>query len=87
VRSRWIPVRIPAAGMQAALGLLDLHAHNIANASTPGFRAQRPDGGTQEPDLVTDVVGLITARTMYTANAKAFELMAETERFLLDVRA
>ena len=80
-------MRIPATGMQAALGLLDLHAHNIANTSTAGFRALRPDGGTQEPDLVSDIVGLITARTMYSANARAFEVMADTERFLLDVRA
>ena len=36
---------------------------------------------------MSDIVGLITARTMYTANAKAFEVMADTERYLLDVRA
>jgi flagellar hook protein FlgE len=94
-------VRIPATGLQAARTLLDVHAHNIANVSTEGFRAQRaelrsvdPRGGVEvaaiterDPDLVEDVVGLITAKTMYAANATVFALLAETERSLLDVRA
>ena len=67
--------------MQAARALLDHHAHNIANVSTERAATESP------PDLVSDVVGLIVARTMYSANAKAFVLMAETERTLLDVRA
>ncbi|MDQ3742221.1 MAG: flagellar basal body protein [Actinomycetota bacterium] len=94
-------MRIPATGLQAARTLLDVHAHNVANVSTDGFRAQRaelraiaPRGGVEvaaigerEPDLVEDVVGLVTAKTMYAANAKALAVMAETERRLLDVRA
>ena len=74
-----MPVRIPASGMAAARTLLDVHAHNIANVSTDGLERQ--------PDLVEDVVGLITAQTMYAANAQAFAVLAETERFLLDVHA
>lgn len=87
--------------MQAARTLLDVHAHNIANASTDGFVARRaelravePRGGvtvgvTTEaaPDLVGDVVGLVTAKAMYGANAKVLATLAETERALLDVRA
>ncbi len=70
-------MRIPATGLQAASTLLGVHAHNIANVSTEGFRT----------NLVEDVVGLVKATAMYGANAKAFALMAETERTLLDVRA
>ncbi len=62
--------------MQAARTLLDVHAHNIANVSTDPPR-----------DLVSDVVGVLVARTMYSANAKVFAIMAETERTLIDVRA
>jgi flagellar hook protein FlgE len=70
-------VRIPTSGMQAALGLLDAHAHNIANASTE-------DADT---DLAGDVVGVLIAAHTYSANAKVFAVIAETERSLLDVRA
>jgi flagellar hook protein FlgE len=69
---------IPATGMQTAQSLLAVHAHNIANVSTEGFAG---------PDLVEDVVGLVVAKTMYTANAKVLAVLAETERSLLDVRA
>jgi len=70
---------IPATGMQTAQQLLALHAHNIANVSTE-VRAE-------PADLVDDVVGLVVAKHMYTANAKILQVLAETERALLDVRA
>ena len=87
--------------MSAARTLLDLRAHNIANVSTDGFRAKRaeiralePRGGVAvagitegESDLVEDVVGLVVAKSMYGANAKAFAVCDETERALLDIRA
>jgi flagellar hook protein FlgE len=63
--------------MQAAHLQMAAHAHNIANVSTEGH-------GT---DLVEDVVGLVVASHMYSANAKVLAVMAETERALLDVRA
>lgn len=98
-RADIVRVRISATGIAAARTLLDVHAHNIANVSTEGFRAQRaqlrsvePRGGVRvagftegDPDLVTDVVGLVAARAMYAANAKAFAALAETERSLIDV--
>lgn len=94
-------VHIPASGMLAARTLLDVHAHNVANVSTEGFAARRAElraveprggvtvAGTTEvaPDLVADVVGLVTAQAMYGANAKVLATLAETERTLLDVRA
>ena len=93
-------MRISASGMSAARTLLDVRANNIANVSTNGFRAQRAElraserGGVEvasitegEPDLVEDVVGLVVAKTMYSANAKAYAVRAETERALLDIRA
>jgi hypothetical protein len=74
-------VQISASGMQAAQRLFALHAHNIARVTTDPLEAQ------SAPDLVADVVGLISAKTLYAANAKAFWLSVETERALLDVRA
>ena len=74
-------MQISATGMQAAQRLFALHAHNIANVSTDPVEAQGA------PDLVADIVGLISAKTLYAANAKAFWLQVETERALLDVRA
>ena len=63
--------------MQAAQFEMGVRAHNIANVST--------DASTT--DLVGDMVGLMVAGHAYTANAKAFVVMAGTERTLLDVRA
>ena len=94
-------MQIPASGMQAARTLLDVHAHNIANVSTDGFVAKRaelravePRGGVEvsavvdwEPDLAGNVVGLLTAKTLYAVNAGVLAIYAETERLLLDVRA
>ncbi len=80
---------IPAAGMQSAQSLLALHAHNIANVSTDGPAEGNTWAGAAAggADLAEDVVGLILAKTVYTANAKVLTTMAETERSLLDVRA
>jgi flagellar hook protein FlgE len=98
------------SGLNAARTLLDVGAHNIANASTAGFRPQRAElaarapqqgvavtGISQAPppavaelsgtDLVSEMVGVVIARTMYAANARAFEVRAETERHLVDERA
>jgi flagellar hook protein FlgE len=62
--------------MQAAQHLMAVHAHNIANVNTEGLQT----------DPVDDVVGLVVASHTYSANAKVFAVMAETERSLLDVR-
>ena len=96
-------MRIPTSGLEAARALLDVHAHNIANVNTEDFvrqeaqlQAVEPRGGVAVaaitdaaggPDLIEDVVGLMTAGLMYRANAKAFEVIAKTERSLLDTRA
>ena len=74
-------MQISASGLQAAQRLFALHAHNIANVSTDPVDAQTM------PDLVADVVGLIEAKALYAANARAFWLLVEVERSLLDVRA
>jgi flagellar hook protein FlgE len=98
------------SGLNAARTLLDVGAHNIANASTAGFRPQRVEFAAQPPqqgvavtdsseaapppvaelsgtDLVSEMVGVAIAKTMYAANARAFQMRAETERYLVDERA
>jgi flagellar basal body rod protein FlgC len=75
-------VQISASGLQAAQRLFALHAYNIACATAPD-----PAGAQGSPDLVAELVGMISAKSMYAVNAKALWLTAETEQMLLDVRA
>jgi flagellar hook protein FlgE len=98
------------SGLTAASTLLDVGAHNIANASTAGFRPQRVELSSRDPqqgvsvdaitageapaapdtsgtDLATEMVGLVVAKALYGANARAFDIAAETTRYLLDERA
>lgn len=84
-----------ASGLHAATRRLDVSAHNVANAATPGFRRHelrataRPDNGgvdvqveraTREGvSLEQEVVDQIAASAMFKANAK---LIATTDRTL-----
>jgi len=70
-------MQIAAAGMQMARLKLDTHAHNIARVSAE----------PSDVDLATEIVGVITARHAYGANARMLAEQAETERSLLDVLA
>lgn len=78
---------ISLSGMNAAQTALGASAHNIANASTAGFRRQQvsqtaaPDGGvattlTQAPEpgaaLETDMVDQLVAKNAFLANLALF---------------
>ncbi len=86
--------------MRPGQSLVDVAAHNTANLETEGFRPQRvelaeaPEGVrvavTQHDgpaDLVDQAVSLVVGRAMYGANARAFDVDAQTRGTLLDVRA
>ena len=76
-------LNIAASGLAAAQAQLNTTANNIANADTPGYRAQRVDlvdlsaggvaisGISQESsvDLAKESVDLIREKAFYTANA------------------
>ena len=68
------------------------------DADTVALRALEPRGGVAVDsitpraegsgvDLVTETVGVVTARAMYDVNARMLRSQAETERHLLDVLA
>lgn len=93
---------IALSGMQAAKVQLDVAAHNIANAQTPGFRRQvatqqaQPEGGvktevsqinTPGPDFAGDVVNQLSAGYAFVANLKTIETEQQMTGSLLDVRA
>ncbi len=77
------------SGMQAAQSALDVAAHNIANAQTPGFRRQpspqalASDGGEA---LATDLVGQLVAKNAFLANLAVFKAADQMAGTLLDVR-
>lgn len=103
VSSRWGGAAYPAvSGMRDATLRLDIAAHNIANASTEGFRPLQvsssalPEGGVQSAvtvsgldgvDLAAEIVGMMMARAAFTANARVFARSAELERTTLDLLA
>lgn len=94
---------IAQSGLHAAMRRLDSAAHNIANASTPGFRRQSvqleaaPHGGgvvTQVQqadvaggDLATDLVAQMTAAYAFKANLGVIETERAMLGALLDLRA
>jgi len=91
---------IAVSGMQAAQLGLGAAAHNIANASTAGFRRQTvvaeaaPSGGVTTrlaqaniagPALETDLVGTLQARNAFLANLAVFRTSDRLAGSLLDI--
>ncbi len=89
-------------GLQDATLRLDVAANNVANASTEGFRPSRvtavelPGGGVQSTvtqsdlegvDLPTEIVSMLTAQAMFTANARVLGSTLRTEQHVLDLLA
>jgi flagellar hook protein FlgE len=89
-------------GLQDATMRLDVAANNVANASTDGFRPSRvttaelPGGGVRSTvtqsdleavDLPTEIVSMLMARTMFTANARMLGSTLRTEQHALDLLA
>lgn len=83
--------------MRAAQLRLDVAAHNVANAQTPGFQrsqvhqqAQMPSGVVAQverlpqpgADLVQDVVQQRVAATDFAANLLALRMALKTDRAL-----
>ncbi|OGV78954.1 MAG: hypothetical protein A3K19_00140 [Lentisphaerae bacterium RIFOXYB12_FULL_65_16] len=91
---------IAMSGMQAAAYSAAVSTHNIANALTPGFHArqvsfsERP-GGTRATayetneltDYVRETVNSLSAKNLYTANAKLYLTYDEMVGTLLDITA
>ena len=90
------------SGMQAAQTQLDVAAHNVANAQTPGFRRQQaaltaqPEGGVQArvttlaqpgPALETDLVAQLQAKNAFLANLAVFRTSNRMAGALLDDQA
>lgn len=87
------------SGMQAQQTRLSVAANNIANASTPGYRAQRtemsarPDGGVQatvadtdgDVDLGSELLETTEASLSYAANAAVFETGADMWQMLMTI--
>jgi flagellar hook protein FlgE len=89
-----------ASGMNAAVGLLNVTANNIANANTPGFTAKRanlspgPTGGVvidgvqstgQPVDLANEMTSLTTDRLLYNANAAVLRASEHMSGTLLNI--
>ncbi|MCI2244104.1 flagellar basal body protein [Xanthomonas sp. PPL568] len=92
---------IALSGMRAATSGLQVRANNIANLATEGFQrsvpvnqataggvvgqVQQADG--QGSDLVDDMVGTLTERTAFQANARVLRAADDSIGSLLDVLA
>lgn len=91
------------SGMQLAAQMLDVVGHNVANLNTPDalqaqvnpqtsaaggvtstISASEAPGGI---DLVDQVVSMIQAQVLYSANAQVFRTADETYGTLFDIRA
>ena len=90
------------SGMKAAQVQLDVAAHNVANAQTPGFRRQQvtlttqSEGGVEAQlqtsteavsSLETDLVGELQARNAFLANLAVFKTANRMAGVLLDEQA
>ncbi|MEB1530494.1 hypothetical protein [Xanthomonas sp. WHRI 7945] len=92
---------IALSGMRAAASGLQARAHNVANAATEGFQRQvtvnqEATGGVtsqvqavggEGSDLVDDMVGGLSARNEFQANARVLRAADDTVGSLLDVLA
>lgn len=88
------------SGMSAAMGGMQVAAHNIANASVDGFRRQRAEtmttvGGVVElrlgqaeaagDALAADMVGLLQSKNAFLANLAVFKRADEAFGKLLEI--
>lgn len=93
---------IAGSGLSAAQTGLRIHAHNLANLGTEGFRRAQPvstalpGGGTLATEqraaapghaLLTDTVGLLQARHHFMANLAVFKTGDAMAGSLLDALA
>lgn len=93
---------IAVSGVHAATTRLDVAAHNIANAQTPGHQRQVVHQQSQEtagvlttvgkteevgPDLAADLVAQMEASYSYKANLRTIQTQNEMMGSLLDVKA
>jgi flagellar hook protein FlgE len=93
---------IAVSGVHAASTRLDVAAHNIANAQTPGFQRQVVHQQSQEtagvltsvgkseevgPDLAADLVEQMEASYTYKANLRTIQTQEQMVGSLLDVKA
>jgi len=90
------------SGMNAAQTRLAVSGHNIANALTPGFRAQQMAQGTQagggvatvvttaaQPgvSLANELVGQMSAGYAFKANLRTLDVERSMLGTLLDIQA
>lgn len=77
---------IALSGMNAAQRQLQVHAHNIANLGTEGFRRTTPSGPatTPGPAIATDLVGQLVAKHHFLANLAVFKTSDRMTGALLD---
>ena len=93
---------IGMSGMQAAQFRMDIAAHHIANASTPGFQRQQvvaqaqPSGGVRTEsmpaagsgeNLAEDLVSQRQAMHLYSANLRTVQVADRMLGALLDTVA
>jgi flagellar hook protein FlgE len=93
---------IAVSGVNAASTRLDVAAHNVANAHTPGFQRQVVHQQSQEKagvmttvgkadeigaDLAADMVAQMQASYSYKANLKTIQVQEQMLGSLLDVKA
>ena len=93
---------IALSGMHAAQAALDIAAHNVANANTPGVRRQEltqtaqagtgvatavTRSSTEGPALETDLVGQLQAKNAFLANLAVFKTSDQMAGALLSKKA
>ncbi|WP_045737920.1 flagellar basal body protein [Xanthomonas sp. MUS 060] len=93
---------IALSGMRAAASGLQVRANNIANLATEGFQRAVPvdqeaagggvvsqvqAAGGQGRDMVDDMVGGLSARNAFQANARVLRAADDSLGHLLDVLA
>jgi flagellar hook protein FlgE len=93
---------IALSGVQAASTRMDVAAHNVANAQTPGFHRQTVQQRSQEnkgvltsvgqeqevgSDLATDLVEQKAASYQYKANLRSIQTEDQMMGSLLDLKA
>ncbi|WP_369939171.1 flagellar basal body protein [Xanthomonas medicagonis] len=93
---------IALSGMRAAASGLQVRANNVANLATDGFQRAVPvpqaaagggvvgqvqAAGGQGSDLVDDMVGAVSDRTAFQANARVLRAADDSIGSLLDVLA